>query len=101
MSLSAQVSFWKERSALELNWKQYQPGREATVITTIDAHAAGAPLRIITGGVPELSGAHCLSIVTPEADLGVLFKHNEGYSTKFPLFSTLAISSLMCLNMEG
>lgn len=99
---------------MELNWKQYSPAKKATVITTIDAHAAGEPLRIITGGLPELPGATILERrrymqrhydhirralmweprghrdmygavltqkVTPEADLGVLFMHNEGYST--------------------
>jgi proline racemase len=77
-------------------------------------HAAGEPLRIITGGTPELQGATILERrrymqehfdyirraliweprghydmygcvvtppVTPSADLGVLFLHNEGYST--------------------
>jgi proline racemase len=99
---------------MELNWKRYQPAGNATVITTIDAHAAGEPLRIITGGIPELQGDTILERrrhmqlhfdhirralmweprghrdmygcvltkpVTPEADLGVLFIHNEGYST--------------------
>src|SRR5947209_13315471 len=99
---------------MELNWKRYQPAANATVITTIDAHAAGEPLRIITGGLPELQGITILERrrymqqhydhirralmweprghrdmygcvltqpVTPEADLGVLFMHNEGYST--------------------
>src|SRR6266699_2688953 len=99
---------------MELNWKRYQPAGNATVITTIDAHAAGEPLRIITGGLPELQGDQLLERrrhlhlhfdhirhallweprghrdmygcvltqpVTPEADLGVLFMHNEGYST--------------------
>jgi proline racemase len=80
----------------------------------LDAHAAGEPLRIITGGLPEVKGAtilerRCYMLehldyirhalmweprghnnmygcvvtepVTPEADLGVLFMHNEGYST--------------------
>src|SRR5260370_1953436 len=98
---------------MELNWLQYRPAGNATVITTIDAHAAGEPLRIITGGLPELPGTTMLerrrfmqerfehvrralmweprghynmygcvltSPVTPEADLGVLFMHNEGYS---------------------
>ncbi len=84
------------------------------MITTIDAHAAGEPLRIITGGLPDLPGKTMLEHrrflqqhldhirralmweprghrdmygcvltppVTPEADLGVLFMHNEGYST--------------------
>src|SRR5947208_3206065 len=99
---------------MELNWKRYPPAGNATVITTIDAHAAGEPLRIITGGLPELQGdtilerrrymqlhfdhiRHALMWeprghrdmygcvltppVTPTADLGVLFLHNEGYST--------------------
>src|SRR5947208_134804 len=99
---------------MELNWKRYPPAGNATVITTIDAHAAGEPLRIITGGLPELQGdtilerrrymqlhfdhiRHALmweprghrdmygcvltQPVTPDADLGVLFMHNEGYST--------------------
>ena len=99
---------------MELNWKQIDAVEGATVITTIDAHAAGEPLRIITGGLPELQGATMLEQrrymqqhydhirkalmweprghrdmygclltkpVTPEADLGVLFMHNEGYST--------------------
>jgi proline racemase len=99
---------------MELNWKQVDTVASATVITTVDAHAAGEPLRIITGGLPELPGATILERrrymqqhfdhirralmweprghrdmygcvltqpVTPEADLGVLFMHNEGYST--------------------
>ena len=81
--------------------------------TTIDAHAAGEPLRIVTGGVPPIPGATILEKrrwvrehlddvrrtlmweprghadmygcyvtppVTPEADIGVIFMHNEGYS---------------------
>ena len=84
------------------------------IISTIDAHAAGEPLRLITNGVPRLAGATILdrraemlehhdglrqalmweprghadmygSILTPpvteEADYGILFMHNEGYST--------------------
>lgn len=84
------------------------------MIKTIDAHAAGEPLRIVTGGLPELHGSTMLERrrymhqhfdhirralmweprghrdmygcvltqpVTPGADLGVLFMHNEGYST--------------------
>jgi trans-L-3-hydroxyproline dehydratase len=99
---------------MELDWSTFHPIEGATVITTIDAHAAGEPLRIITGGLPELPGATILERrrymrehldhvrralmweprghynmygcvltppVTPEADLGVLFMHNEGYST--------------------
>lgn len=83
-------------------------------IATIDAHAAGEPLRIITSELPEILGETMLQrrrwfrenldhvrralmheprghrdmygcVVTPpiseEADIGVLFMHNEGYST--------------------
>ncbi|MEO8971650.1 MAG: proline racemase family protein [Ktedonobacteraceae bacterium] len=97
-----------------LNWKRIDIEEQATVITTVDAHAAGEPLRIITGGLPDLQGDTILERrrymqqhydhirkalmweprghrdmygcvltrpVTPEADLGVLFMHNEGYST--------------------
>lgn len=100
----------------QLNWHQTDPARRegVTVISTIDAHTGGEPLRVVTGGFPELPGATILerrrymqehydhlrkalmweprghfdmygAIVTPpvspEADLGVLFMHNEGYST--------------------
>jgi proline racemase len=83
-------------------------------ITTVDAHTAGEPFRVITGGFPEPQGDTILErrryavehldhlrtalmweprghadmygcIVTPpvspEADIGILFLHNEGYST--------------------
>jgi proline racemase len=83
-------------------------------LTTIDAHAGGEPLRLITSGVPPLRGATILerrqemldhhddirralmweprghadmygavltSPVTADADYGILFMHNEGYST--------------------
>ena len=99
---------------MELNWSKYTPGENTTVITTLDTHTAGEPLRIITGGMPELPGGTILERrrymqehydyirkalmweprghynmygcvltppVTPGADLGVLFMHNEGYST--------------------
>ena len=99
---------------MELNWNKYSSAKEATVITTIDAHAAGEPLRIVTAGLPPLPGNTILEKrrymqqhldhirialmweprghrdmygcvltqpVTAEADLGVLFMHNEGYST--------------------
>ena len=84
------------------------------IYTTIESHAAGEPLRIVTGGVPPIKGATILERrrwaqehldhvrralmheprghadmygcyvtppVTSEADLGVIFMHNEGYST--------------------
>jgi proline racemase len=92
----------------------WTPPEEWRKITTIDAHTAGEPFRVITGGYPDLPGNTILErrryamehldhlrtalmweprghadmygcIVTPpvspEADLGVLFLHNEGYST--------------------
>ncbi|WP_042353766.1 proline racemase family protein [Bacillus rubiinfantis] len=82
--------------------------------TTVDMHVYGEPLRIITGGVPEIKGktqlerrTYCMEhldnlrevlmyeprghhgmygcIITPpastHADFGVLFLHNEGWST--------------------
>jgi trans-L-3-hydroxyproline dehydratase len=83
-------------------------------VTTIDAHTAGEPLRIISGGFPTIEGKSILEKrrfakeyynhlrtalmweprghadmygciitlpVTDEADFGVLFIHNEGFST--------------------
>lgn len=93
------------------NWT---PPSDWLTIKTIDAHAAGEPLRVIVHGIPHLQGDSILArrqylkkkldhlrkilmweprghadmygcILTPpvsqEADLGVLFLHNEGYST--------------------
>ncbi len=84
------------------------------VITTLEAHTGGEPLRIFTGGLPEIKGNSILEKrqyfkehfdylrtstmweprghadmygavltepVTPDGDLGVIFLHNEGYST--------------------
>ena len=83
-------------------------------VTTLDTHAAGEPLRIVTGGIDPIPGATILekrryarehldglrraivfeprghadmygaiptAAVTPDGDLGVLFMHNEGWST--------------------
>jgi len=94
--------------------KNWQPPENWLRITTIDAHAAGEPFRVITGGLPQLPGTSILArrrylrehldhirtvlmweprghadmygcVVTPpvssEADFGILFLHNEGYST--------------------
>ncbi len=99
---------------MQLYWNNYTPGEGIMVITTLDTHTVGEPLRIVTGGMPELPGETILARrrymqehydhirkalmwephghynmygailtppVTPEADLGVLFIHNEGYST--------------------
>jgi trans-L-3-hydroxyproline dehydratase len=92
----------------------WTPPSDWTRITTIDAHAAGEPLRVITGGLPPIPGDTILAKrryarenldhlrralmfeprghadmygcmltepVTSDGDLGVLFMHNEGYST--------------------
>ncbi|UCC40210.1 MAG: proline racemase family protein [Candidatus Aminicenantes bacterium] len=93
------------------NWK---PPKDWKAIQTIDAHAAGEPLRIITQGIEKIPGDTILEKrryaqknldylrrgliweprghadmygailtepVTPDGDLGVLFLHNEGFST--------------------
>ncbi len=94
-----------------LNW---QPPSNWLRITSIDAHTAGEPLRIITSGFPDLPGSTILEKrqyarrhldhlrralmweprghadmygciltppATPDGDVGVLFMHNEGFST--------------------
>ncbi len=94
--------------------QQWQPPDHWHRITSIDAHTGGEPLRIFTGGWPDLPGdtilakrqyarthhdalrtalmweprGHadmygCLLVspVTPDGDVGVLFMHNEGFST--------------------
>ena len=83
-------------------------------ITTLESHAAGEPLRIVTGGIDPIPGKTILEKrryarehldglrraivfeprghadmygaiptepVSPDGDLGVLFFHNEGWST--------------------
>jgi trans-L-3-hydroxyproline dehydratase len=92
----------------------WNPPQRYRRITTIDAHAAGEPLRVVTGGIPAPAGRSMLERrrfarerldpwrralmweprghadmygclltppVSPGADLGVLFMHNEGFST--------------------
>lgn len=94
--------------------KHWNPPAEWVRITTIDAHTAGEPLRIISGGYPILQGKTILERrcfakehldhlrtalmweprghadmygciitqpVSDDADFGVLFLHNEGYSS--------------------
>ena len=94
--------------------KNWRPPAHWMKITTIDVHTEGEPLRIITGGLPNLPGDNILArrrhfrekldhlrttlmreprghhemygcIITPPvspgADIGVIFMHNEGYST--------------------
>jgi len=92
----------------------FEPPPSFLRLCTIDAHAAGEPLRVIVGGWPEPEGdtilakrhfaevhqdhlrralmleprGHadmygCLPVApaTPDGDLGVLFLHNQGFST--------------------
>jgi proline racemase len=92
----------------------WSPPSGWTIIMTIDAHAAGEPLRIITSGLPPIPGRSILEKrryasenldhlrtallweprghadmygciptepVSPGSHLGVLFLHNEGWST--------------------
>ncbi len=94
-----------------MNWK---PPAHWQRITTLDAHTAGEPLRVILSGYPELPGRTILErrkyaaehfdylrktlmweprghadmygcVITPpvseDANFGVLFLHNEGYSS--------------------
>lgn len=94
--------------------REWEPPEDWLRITTIDAHTAGEPFRVITGGYPDLPGETILArrryarekldhlrttlmweprghadmygcIITPPvssgADMGILFMHNEGYST--------------------
>src|SRR3990170_9090469 len=92
----------------------WSPPSDWLRLPTVDAHTAGEPFRVVTGGFPRLEGDTILAQrryarerhddlrralmweprghadmygclvtppVTPGADLGVLFLHNEGYST--------------------
>jgi trans-L-3-hydroxyproline dehydratase len=92
----------------------WNPSQRYHRITAVDAHTAGEPFRVITGGIPPIPGATMLErrryarenldhlrralmweprghadmygcLITPPAtagaDLGVLFLHNEGYSS--------------------
>jgi proline racemase len=94
--------------------RRWDPPPSWRRITTLDAHAAGEPLRIVTGGIDPIPGATMLEKrryarlhldglrralvfeprghadmygaiptdpVTADGDLGVLFLHNEGWST--------------------
>lgn len=92
----------------------WTPPSHWTRITSIDAHTAGEPLRILTGGIPpvpgdtmpakrryaqthlddlrrslmweprghaDMYGAILTEPVSDDGDAGVLFLHNEGWST--------------------
>ncbi len=96
---------------MPFNWN---PPADWLKIDAIDAHTAGEPLRVITGGLPPVPGQTILEKrryarehldhlrtalmweprghadmygciitepVTPDGTLGVLFLHNEGFST--------------------
>lgn len=99
---------------MQLDWDRLRFPPDTLRLTTIETHAAGEPLRIVTGGLPDIIGTTILErrrfmrdhfdyvrralmweprghfnmygcVITPpvsaEADVGVLFMHNEGYST--------------------
>jgi proline racemase len=94
--------------------RRWRSPAEWPTITVIDAHTAGEPLRVVTGGLPAVPGRTILEKrrfarqhldhlrrllvfeprghadmygcivtepVTADGDLGVLFFHNEGFST--------------------
>ena len=94
-----------------VDWK---PPQKWTRISAIDAHTGGEPLRIFTGGLPELKGDTILKKIRflkdnydflrtammweprghadmygcifteaerEDSDFGVIFTHNEGYSS--------------------
>jgi trans-L-3-hydroxyproline dehydratase len=94
--------------------REWIPPKAWRRVSVLDAHAAGEPLRIITGGLDPIPGATIVAKrawaqthldelrrglmfeprghadmygaivtepVTPDGDLGVLFMHNEGWST--------------------
>lgn len=94
--------------------KSWSPPGDWLVITTLETHTAGEPLRIVTSGIPELPGKSILekrryfmknldhirraliheprghadmygAVITEpsssDAHFGVIFMHNEGYST--------------------
>jgi len=115
----------------------WEPPSDWISITTIDAHAAGEPLRVITGGLPPIPGETILAKrrhaqqhldhirtalmweprghadmygcivtepVTPDGTLGVLFLHNEGFSSMcghgIVGLCTVALETGM-INIEG
>src|SRR5438552_1770092 len=92
----------------------WQPPSSWRRVLTVESHAAGEPLRVVTGGLDPIPGATILEKrrfarerldglrrglvfeprghadmygaiptepVTPDGDAGVLFMHNEGWST--------------------
>jgi trans-L-3-hydroxyproline dehydratase len=94
--------------------RDWEPPNSWRRVSVIDAHAAGEPLRVITGGLDAIPGATIVAKrtyarerldgvrrslmfeprghadmygaivtdpVTPDGDYGVLFMHNEGWST--------------------
>jgi proline racemase len=94
--------------------RDWRPPKNWRRVSVIDSHAAGEPLRVVTGGVDpipgdtivakrawarehldalrrglmfeprghaDMYGAIVTEPATPDGDLGVLFMHNEGWST--------------------
>jgi trans-L-3-hydroxyproline dehydratase len=107
-------------------------------VTTVDAHTAGEPFRVVTGGVPAIPGSTILEKrrwarekldglrralmweprghadmygcfvtgpVAPGSALGVLFMHNEGFSTMcghgIIALATVALEAGMLPATEG
>jgi len=80
---------------------KYNPPSDWLKVTAIDAHTGGEPFRVIVDGFPELQGStilerrryakehydHLRTALmweprgSPDADFGILFIHNEGFST--------------------
>ena len=108
MTIVANVPLDLERA------ERWRPPEGWERITTVESHAAGEPLRVITGGLAPIPGRSMIEKrrfarerldglrrtlmfeprghadmygavptepVTPDGDLGVLFCHNEGWST--------------------
>jgi proline racemase len=118
--------------------RDWQPPKTWRRVSVIDSHAAGEPLRVVTGGVDpipgktivakrawarehldtlrrglmfeprghaDMYGAIVTEPVTPDGDLGVLFMHNEGWSTMcghgIIALTTVAIETGMLSPRDG
>jgi proline racemase len=130
--LNAKLAKDRKAPKSEKHFMTWTSPSDWTRITTTDAHAAGEPLRVITGGLPPIPGdtmlgkrryarenldhirralmfeprGHadmygCLLTepVTHDGDLGVLFIHNEGYSTMCGHGVIALVTVLLEMNM--
>jgi hypothetical protein len=82
---------------MEPSWKKV-PLREGTTrLTAIDAHTAGGPLRLITGGLPELSGSTILERPTRSATSCM---GSQGYAHRnFATTLVIPACTLRCKNL--